>query len=267
MVMVKPKFTPDSDMARQPLPVNTVSLSDIPKWLRLGYEDCLRIGFPSLAHGLIVTLAGMVILSAGWFYWPVLPGAVSGFILVGPVLATGLYALSRSREHDGPTRLGEVGNAWRKGGRRLFVFNLVLIAAATAWVAVSLLFFHFFIKTPIDGPPDFLRYVITQNDHLFLLWAIAGGIGTALLFAITVVSVPLIFDREVDTLTAILTSVRAVGDNPHAMAGWALVIAAVTGLCVATLLVGFIIAYPIMGHASWHAYRDLVDRQEPAARS
>lgn len=265
IVTLLPGHAPRRD--RQPLSVNAISVSDIPKWLRLGYQDFRRSGFPSIVHGLIVALAGIVILSLGRLYWPVVPGAVSGFVLIGPILATGLYALSRCREESRPATFQEVLHAWGRSSRCLFVFGLVLVAAGSAWVVVSLLYFHFFVQASIDGVADFFRYVINQNDRLFMLWAIAGGIGTALLFAITVVSVPLIFDHQLDTPTAILTSVRAVGDNPYPMVCWALVIAAITGVGIATFMIGFVIVYPVLGHASWHAYRDLVDPPGVAAGS
>jgi uncharacterized membrane protein len=86
-----------------------------------------------------------------------------------------------------------------------------------------------------------------------------GGLGAALVFAATAVSVPLLLDREIDLRSAIFTSIRAVGDNPGAMALWAVIIMIGTALSMATGMLGFIIVVPVIGHATWHAYRDLVD--------
>jgi uncharacterized membrane protein len=105
-----------------------------------------------------------------------------------------------------------------------------------------------------------LRHVIlSEGSNLFPVWITLGGIGAALVFAVTVVSAPLLLDRDVDMLSALVTSVRAVGQNPLAMALWATLIMIATGLSVATLMLGFVIAIPVIGHATWHAYRDVVD--------
>ena len=119
--------------------------------------------------------------------------------------------------------------------------------------------FHFFIDTAVTQPLDFLRYVVTQDDKLFLLWTILGGLGSALVFSITVVSIPFLVERDVSTKQAVLTSVRAVGQNPITMLWWAMVILLITGLSFITFMLGFVVLYPLLGHASWHVYRDLVD--------
>jgi uncharacterized membrane protein len=92
-----------------------------------------------------------------------------------------------------------------------------------------------------------------------MLWTILGALGSALAFSVTVVTLPLIVDREIDMKRAILTSIKAVGDNPVTMLWWAMVIMFITGLSFLTGMLGFIVLYPLLGHASWHAYRDVVD--------
>jgi len=205
-------------------------------------------------------------VSVTFWYWPILPGAVSGFVLVGPILATGLYALSRSLESGQEAKLSDAASAWRRGSRHLIGFGALLIAAGTAWVLVSVLLFRFFVPVDINAPVDFLRYVIVQDDVLFLLWTILGGMGVALVFGLTVVSVPLLVDREINLRDAMIVSLRAVGENPFATACWAILIAMITGFSIATLMLGFLVLYPVLGHASWHAYRDLVDAGHLAPR-
>jgi uncharacterized membrane protein len=136
---------------------------------------------------------------------------------------------------------------------------LLLALVATAWVLLSVILFHFFIDTEIDGALDFLRYVIRQDDGIFLLWTILAGLVAAVTFAVSVISVPLLVDRDVNTPLALRTSVRAVAENPITMTLWALFILAVSAFSVATLMLGFIVVYPVLGHASWHVYRDVVD--------
>lgn len=248
----------NQDLAAIP-PIRRVPPGRVVGWIKLGWRDFLSAGWPSLLHGLIVFFASLAIVEITYLYWPIMPGAVSGFVLVGPILATGLYALSQRLEQGQRPRLKDAVAAWRQGSRCLIRFGLLLILAGSAWVAITAVLFGLFVKAEITQPLDFLRYVFVQDELHFFLWAILGGLGAALVFALTVVSVPLLLDRDVDTPTALMTSIRAVGENPVAMGWWAVFILVATGLSVITLMFGFIVLYPVMGHASWHVYRDLVD--------
>jgi uncharacterized membrane protein len=100
---------------------------------------------------------------------------------------------------------------------------------------------------------------LTQQDDLFALWTILGGLYAAVTFAITVVTMPLLTDRDVNSWVAVRTSIRAVSENPVTMVTWAMVIMALTGISFITGMLGFLFLYPLMGHASWHVYRELVD--------
>ena len=255
----------DQDLAAIP-PIRRVPPGQVVHWVKLGWRDFLSAGWPSLLHGLIVFSASLAIIEITYLYWPVMPGAVSGFVLVGPILATGLYALSQRLEKGERPRVEDAVAAWRRGSRCLIRFSLLLILAGSAWVAITALLFGMFVEAEIAQPLDFLRYVFVQNELHFFLWAILGGLGAALVFAFTVVSVPLLLDRDIDTPTALKTSMRAVGENPIAMGWWAVFILAATGLSVITLMFGFIVLYPVMGHASWHVYRDLVDATKLKSR-
>ena len=216
----------------------------------------------------ITVVAGsLLILEITVLYWELLPGAVSGFVLTGPFLATGLYALSRRLESGRSTSVRDAINAWVHASRCLFNFGLLLLLSATAWVVFSVIMFRFFIDVEINTPLDFLRYVLTQDDLNFMLWTLLGGLGSALAFAVTVVSLPLLVERDVTTKLAILTSVKAVGNNPVTMLWWALIIMLITGLSLLTGMLGFIILYPLLGHASWHVYREVVDASELPLRA
>ncbi len=239
--------------------IRQVTPAAILRWLRLGWSDFRLAGWPSLAHGLIVTAISLVIIGITFLFWPLLPGAVSGFLVVGPILAAGLYALSRRIEHGEPARFRDAVHAWRCASRCLLRFGLLLVGVGTVWVLLSVVLFYFFVDAEITGPVDFLRYVVTQDDGVFLLWTILAGLVAALTFALTVVSVPLLVERDVTTPRAFRTSMRAVSENPVTMTAWAMVILFITGFCVLTFMAGFIVLYPVMGHASWHAYREVVD--------
>jgi uncharacterized membrane protein len=251
-------MTDDAETGPAPQ-VRAVAAGAALRWLRLGWTDLRRAGAPSLLHGLIVTLSGVVIVEVALHFWPLLPGALSGFLVVGPILAAGLYALSRRLEQGQVPRLRDAVNAWRRGTPCLFRLGLLLALVATGWVAISAVLLHFFVEARIASAMDFLRYVLDQGEGLFLLWSVLAGLVTAVVFSLTVVSVPMLVDRDVTTPLALSTSVRAVGDNPVAMFWWALFILGATALSIATLMLGFLVLYPLMGHASWHAYRDVVD--------
>ncbi len=251
------------------LPVHQVNLLRPLIWLRLGWQDLVRTPVASLLHGLLVTLGGLLISviaaregqallgsAAGYL----LLGAFSGFLLVGPVLATGLYELSRLLGRGEQPGVAQVVHAWRRGTRPLVWLGLWLGLAASAWVLASTLLFSLFVSVDIHSPKAFLRYVILeQGDVSFALWLAAGALGSAVVFAATAVSPPLLLGRATDLRCAILTSVRAVGENPGPMALWAAIIMATTLASMATLMLGFVITIPLLGHATWHAYRDLVD--------
>lgn len=249
------------------LPVHQVPLLRPLQWLALGWRDFTRVPGPGLLHGLVVAVAGLAALLVGQRSPSLLIGAFSAFVLVGPILATGLYELSRLLARGERPGLGAAVHAWRRGTPPLVALGLLLGTAGSAWVLLSAGLFALFVGEPITGIADFLRYAVRVQGHgAFLLWLASGGLLAAVVFATTVVSPPLLLGRVVGLKCAILTSVRAVGENPAAMALWAFLIMVATIVSMATLMAGFLLAIPILGHATWHAYRDLVDTSAAALR-
>jgi len=255
-------LNPEPPAGLTPAPVRTVPPERPLAWLALGWHDFIRAPLPSALHGLVVAAGGLVILFVTLRAWYLLPGAFSGFVLVGPILATGLYELSRRLAAGEQPTLHDASLAWVRGTRPLVWLGLILAVLATAWVLVSAVLVALFVKAPITGLDDFLRYVVlSESSNLFWVWIALGGFGAALVFAATVVSVPLLLDREIDLGSALVTSIRAVGANPVALAIWGTIIIVATALSMATLMLGFVLAIPVIGHASWHAYCDLVDAE------
>jgi len=241
-------------------PVRAVPLGRPLHWLRLGWRDFTRAFGPSVFHGFVVAAGGLAIVGMSLYFWYLLPGAVSGFLLVGPIIATGLYELSRRLELGERPNLDNVFAAWRRGTRPLVFLGLALASAGALWVLVSVVLIALFVSAPITDMASFLRYVVvSEGSNLFPVWMMLGGLGAALVFASTVVSAPLLLDRDIDLLSAVATSVRAVAESPHAMALWSILIVIATGLAMATFMLGFIVVVPVIGHATWHAYREVVD--------
>ena len=229
------------------------------RWLALGWADLMRCPLPGLLHGLATAVFGALLLAlAGDRFW-LLAGAFSGFLLVAPVLATGLYAVSRAMQQGQPASLATALAIWRSNDGRLMLFGVLLALAGTGWVLTSASLITRFADAPVHNPQDFLRVVVLSGQsNLFEFWLLLGSLLAAPIFASTVVTVPLLMDSHIGVRAAVLVSVRVVLLNPAPMALWATLILVITLLGMATLLVGLTVAVPWLAHASWHAYRDLV---------
>lgn len=253
-------------------PVRTIGLMQPLAWLALAWRDMVRTGGLSFAHGLAVALFGGVLLAVAHHRFGLLVGALSGFLVVAPVLATSLYALSRALERGEPANAALVRRTWldwqnshpAKWGDHdywcLVQFGALLALAATGWVLTSAALITLLAPLPVRTPLDFMHHVVLAPDgRLFALWLALGSLLAAPIFASSVVAMPLLLDRRATLRQAVLTSWQAVLANPLPMALWAALILGFTLLGLASLLLGLIAVLPMLGHASWHAYRDLVD--------
>lgn len=261
-------------MPKTPIPlpqVRTVGLMQPMTWLVLAWRDMARSGWISFAHGLAITAFGWAILAVAHHRFWLLAGALSGFLVVAPVLATSLYALSRALEQRQEANLGVVLKTWlnwqnshfNKWGNDYWCmvqFGALLALAATGWVITSAAFITLLAPVPVETPMDFMRHVVLANNGwLFELWLGLGSLLAAPIFASSVIAMPLLLDRRASLRVAVLTSWQVVVANPLPMAFWAALILGFTLLGLGSLLLGLIFVMPMLGHASWHAYRDLVD--------
>jgi uncharacterized membrane protein len=144
---------------------------------------------------------------------------------------------------------------------------LLLALAGTGWVLTSSALITLLAPVPVHTPMDFIRHVVLSPDsYLFELWLALGGLMAAPVFASSVVAMPLLLDRQVNTFQAVLTSWKVVLTHPMPMALWAFLIMGLSMVGDLSLFIGLIVIVPILGHASWHAYRDLVDTQDVPER-
>lgn len=203
---------------------------------------------------------GLLIIGLAWGHFYLLSGAFSGFLLVAPILATGLYEMSRRLKHGDTPRPAHLIAAWRQSRVELMSFGMLLAVIGTFWVFLSALLIALFVHVPISGFESFVRHAILARDSfLFVAWLPLGGFFAAIVFAASAVSIPLMLDRDVGMLAAIVASLEVVATNPLAMALWAAIIMLLTVIGMATFLLGLVLVVPVLGHATWHAYLDLVD--------
>lgn len=253
--------------ATAPPSVRTVSLGAPLQWLDRGARDLWRCPVPGLLHGLAATLFGVLLLGLARDRFWLLAGAFSGFLLVAPLLATALYLVSRELEGGRCIGVAAALAIYRRRDARLIGFGLLLALAGTGWVLTSAAFVTTFAGAPVRAPIDFVRHVVlASNGWLFEGWLLLGGVLAAPIFASTVVALPLLVDRQISLHDAVLCSWRAVLTNPVALALWALCLAALVLFGMGLGLIGLVLMVPWLGHASWHAYRDLVVT-DPAGRA
>jgi uncharacterized membrane protein len=243
------------------LPVHrtdSLALDQPLRWLSLGWRDLRRAPRVGLAYGAMVTLMGWLTFALGNHPY-FIAAAVSGFLLVGPIFGAGLIQSSRLLESGKHPTFENSLSGLDPGRAALTRLALVLLAIAVAWLLVSTTLLVAAIG-PIaptaaqalwDGT---LRYL---SGSQLLAWLAIGGVLAVLCFCLSVIAVPLILDRQASAGDAMRGSLRAVSRHPGACAAWAVLIGLLTMLGFATALIGFVVIYPLLGFASWHAYRAL----------
>lgn len=238
-------------------------LSDLRAALRAGWADLLRAPSYGAFFSVVYVLAGWGIVASlalrGQIWWTI--PAMAGFPILGPFLACGFYEVSRRLEAGEPLVAREiVGLIWRQKERQIPSMAAVVVIFFLFWNFLSHITFAIFLGTAtLTNVSSSWEVFLTPAGLAMLGFGTLFGAAIAfLLFALTVVSLPLLLDREVDFITAMLTSVACVRASPWVMLVWAGGIALGLGLGMATGFLGLLIVLPLFGHASWHLYRRLV---------
>ncbi len=248
---------PDSDIEPLFYPSNKLGFDAPLRWLKLGWHDMSRAYIQSLAYGIGLVFFGYLITGLAWDdgHTVALFTLTVAFILGGPVLAFGLYSISRQLEQGRPPQLGVCWRESRNHLRNELLYALVMLVVLLIWARAASMVHVFF---PIGEEMGWLGWL-----QFLAVGSAVGSIFAIIVFSASVVSLPMMLDRGTDAVTSALTSVNAVINNKGVMAMWGAMIVALVLLGVATAFIGLALILPLIGHASWHAYRETVADDQP----
>jgi len=254
--------TPQADSAataRSPLP-RAVDAGAPLRWLARGWGDFRATGFRGAWYGAVFALMGTLVSLVYATKWQLTMGLTAGFFLVGPFVCTGIYELSRQRERGERLSLPASLTCWRRNLGGIAFFSAILTFAMIVWARVSVVIFALFSTTDFPTVQGMVRQIVDLSNIEFLMvWAGVGFVFATLVFSISVVAIPLMLDRGTDTMMAIFASVRALFANPGPVYLWAALIVLLIGASLVLWFGLLIVTAPLIGHATWHAYRELLE--------
>lgn len=237
------------------------------RWLRAGWRDLWTSPASSLAYGVLVfalSAAFIGVLGLTGHDYILFP-ALAGFLIIAPFLAIGLYEKSRALQEGRPIGLGTMLITRPRAGAQVFFLGLLLCLLLLLWMRAAVLLYALFFGVTAFPGLDHISDLLLKTDYGLLLLAVGSAVGAlfaAFSFAVGVFSVPMLLDKPVDALTAMGASMRLVWNNLTPMLTWGLMVSVLFLVCIATGLVGLIIVFPVLGHATWHAYSDVVRPDE-----
>lgn len=223
------------------------------RWVRLGWRDLLAAPRQSLTYGLVIFLISAAVSYVAWSYgsgWMLIV-MLSTFVFLAPVLGLGIYAISAELARGEQPSLRRVMLEERARLGDALVYSLALLVVGLVWVRAGTAVHIFY---PESGAPT-----LAELAQFFAIGSAVGSIFAAVVFAASAFALPMLLDRKVDGVTAVVTSINAVLRNKSAMLVWSLLIVAAIAIGFATALVGLIVTMPVIGHAAWHAYRETID--------
>lgn len=236
-------------------------------WLKAGWADLRTEPGPSLAYGALIFLISLAVVASLWALALdyILFPALAGFMVIGPLLAIGLYEKSRRLAAGEPVSLREMILVRPASGGQVLFIGVLLAMLTLLWNRAAVLIYAlFFGLRPFPGIDEVVPMLFTTLTgwSILIVGTAVGGLFAAFSFAISVFAVPMMLDRRVDALTAMGTSMVMVWNNLPVMIAWGAIVVALVGLGVVTALLGLIVVFPLLGHATWHAW--LAMRTEPA---
>ena len=249
-----PNTTPPAAIILRPL-----GLAAPFHWLVLGWRDFIRAPLIGLFYGACFMVMGWALLRV-FEHAPAYTLALSaGFLLMGPFMCLGLYRVSQRLERGEKPDFGDSLMAWGTRSGQLAIFGLVLLVLEMLWGRATLVVF----AVSFDGMPDFkgslLALLAPDNLPFIAAWAAVGALFAGLIFGFSVISIPMILHRQTDAVTAALTSMRLVLTQTGVMLWWGALVTLLVGLALLPWFAGLLVVGPVIGHASWHAYRAAVE--------
>jgi uncharacterized membrane protein len=245
-------------------PLNRLALTAPLHWLRLGWRDFLRKPAIGLFFGACFVLMGLTVLLV-FRHAPIYTLALcAGFLLLGPLLCLGLYEVSRRLERGEPVTLPDALIAWMGNVAQIAIFGAVLLILEMLWGRAALVVF----AVSFDGMPDFAgsltKLLDAANLGFIVAYLAVGALFAGLIFAVSVIAMPLLLDRDTDAVTAGLASLKLCLSQPLVMLLWGAIVTGLVVLAMLPMFAGLLVVGPWLGHASWHAYRAALPRDEAA---
>lgn len=245
---------------RDPSKQRHLPLTTVFSWLGAGWRDLWTAPLPSLAYGILVAALSAALIYAMFAFGLdyILFPALSGFMIIAPVVAIGLYEKSRILEAGERPTLGRMLLTNARSGAQVIFAGLLLMLLTLVWMrAAVLLYALFFGYSAFPGFDHMLVLLATTplGWGLLITGTIVGGLFAALAFAVSAFSIPMLLNERTDAFTAMGMSFAFVWNNVWVMIAWGAVIMVLVAIALATALVGMIIVFPLLGHATWHAYK------------
>ena len=224
-----------------------------------GWAEMRATQFKGCIYGLIFVVMGYAIQGVYQHLWQMTMGLTAGFFLLGPFLCCGIYDISRQKDRGYVPNVSASTMSWARNWKSIAFFAAILTFFMIVWARVSLVLFALFWAHNYPDLKDMIVKIVSFEHVEFLVaWSGVGFVFASLVFAVSVISMPMLLDRGCDTMEAIGTSAKALWSNPGLMFAWALSIAVMVGVSLVFFLPLLVITATLVGHTSWVLYRTLV---------
>ncbi len=231
------------------------------RFLAEGWKEMVATKFRSLFYGVIFVVMGYAIHGVYQNLWQMTMGLTAGFFLLGPFLCCGIYDLSRQHNRGYVPNIAASTMSWARNWKSIAFFAAILTFFMIVWARVSVVLFALFGAHNYPDLRDMITKIVSfENIEFLIVWAGVGFVFASLVFAISVVSMPMMLDRGSDTMESIGTSAKTLWNNPGAMFVWAVTIAVLIGASLVLFLPLLAITAPLVGHTTWKIYEGLVLR-------
>ncbi|VAW48015.1 putative cytochrome c oxidase, subunit I [hydrothermal vent metagenome] len=247
----QPGSTPQDYVQPIVAPCRVIPYSAPFTWLKKGWADLRQVPKISLSYGLVMMLISVLITFVAYKAHSIILAIAmtAGFFFIGPIIAIGLYSLSRQISNDVPPLFLRCLREGKKNLGNEMVLSFMFLIVFLIWARAASMLHIFFPSTM--KPEDWLMFLGVGT--------VVGAVFAAIIFCVGAFSIPMLMDRKVDTITAVVTSINAVLKNKLTMLIWGFVIVVLILIGVFTFFIGFIVLLPLVGHATWHAYKDTID--------